>query len=51
MACPENNSNIKYYVSETGPIPDLRLKVSYIWASDAIAEIKNSLTYRDQLKF
>lgn len=41
----------KHYVSETEPTPDLRLKVSYIWASDAIAEVKNSLTYRAQLKF
>jgi len=44
-------TNIKYYVSETGQIPDLRLKVSYIGASDAIAKIKNSLIYRAQLKF
>jgi hypothetical protein len=44
-------TNSKYYVSETGTIPDLRLKVSYIWASDTIPDVKNILIYRAQLKF
>jgi hypothetical protein len=44
-------TNSKYYVSEKGPIPNLRLKLSYIWVSGAIADVKNIFIYRAQLTF